>query len=69
MRRLWAAGAAIVVCLTLGGLPALAQEAESPARPSPVPTTLGAETAQGILTVEVTDLVGMEGLVLGVWDF
>jgi hypothetical protein len=26
MRRMWAAGAAIVVCLTLGGLPALGQE-------------------------------------------
>ena len=27
MRRLWVAGAAMVVCLTLGGVPALAQEA------------------------------------------
>ena len=46
----------------------MAQEAESPASPSPVPTIFGAETAQSILTVEVTDLVGMEGLELGVWD-
>ena len=30
MRRMWAAGAAMVMCLTLGGLPTLAQEA-SPA--------------------------------------
>jgi hypothetical protein len=34
MRKLWAAGAAIVVCLTLGGLPALGQEPSE----SPVPT-------------------------------
>jgi ribose transport system substrate-binding protein len=36
MRSLWAAGAAVVMCLALGGLPALAQEApgsEAPARP------------------------------------
>jgi len=34
MRRLWAAGAAIVVCLALGGLPVLAQEAsENPSAP------------------------------------
>jgi hypothetical protein len=26
MRRMWAAGAAMLVCLALGGLPALAQE-------------------------------------------
>jgi hypothetical protein len=32
MRRLWAASAAIVVCLALGGIPAVAQEAsEGPA--------------------------------------
>ena len=36
MRRLWAAGAAMVVCLALGGMPALAQEAsESPAATCP----------------------------------
>ena len=30
MRRLWAAGAAIMLCLALGGAPALAQEASTP---------------------------------------
>ena len=34
MRRMWAAGAAIVVCLALGGMPVLAQEATIP--PGPV---------------------------------
>jgi hypothetical protein len=33
MRRLWAAGAAMVVCLALGGLPALAQDGADPAAP------------------------------------
>ena len=36
MRKVWAAGAAIVMCLALGGLPALAQESsESPAPTMP----------------------------------
>jgi hypothetical protein len=38
MRRLWAAGAAIVMCLTLGGVPAVAQEPSS--EPSEVTTEL-----------------------------
>jgi hypothetical protein len=35
---------------------------------SPIPTILGAETVRGTLTLEVTDLVGMEGLLLSAWD-
>ena len=31
MRRMWAAGAAMVMCLALGGLPALAQDETEPA--------------------------------------
>jgi hypothetical protein len=34
MHRLWTATAAMVVCLALGGVPALAQEASPPASPS-----------------------------------
>ena len=40
MRRLWAATAAIVVCLTFGGMSATAQEASAPTGPSIVETTL-----------------------------
>jgi hypothetical protein len=36
MRKLWAASAAIVVCLAIGAMPALAQEA-----PSPAPSSAG----------------------------
>jgi hypothetical protein len=36
MRKLWAAGAAIVVCLAFGGVPALAQEASNSPTVSPV---------------------------------
>jgi hypothetical protein len=32
MRRMWAAGAAIVVCLALGGVPVLAQSPSAPAQ-------------------------------------
>jgi ribose transport system substrate-binding protein len=39
MRRLWAAGAAIVMCLALGGLPAAGQE--SSGQPSAAGTTIG----------------------------
>ena len=42
MRRMWAAGAAIVVCLALGGAPAVGQEASAPA-PGPALVT-GTET-------------------------
>ena len=38
MRRMWAAGAAIVMCLSLGGVPALAQEASPTATATPAPT-------------------------------
>ena len=44
MRRLWAAGAAIVMCLALGGLPALAQGASAvptaTAAPAPTPSAV-----------------------------
>ena len=40
MRRMWAAGAAVLVCLALGGLPTLAQEATIPPGPAIVDTTL-----------------------------
>ena len=37
MRRMWAASAAVVVCLALGGMPALAQEASEPSSELPLP--------------------------------
>lgn len=53
MRRMWAADAAIVVCLALGGIPALAQEASPPAAlPAAAATTPLAldcvQTADGV---------------------
>ena len=39
MRKMWAAGAAIVVCLALVGMPALAQEASGEASASAEPVT------------------------------
>ena len=54
MRRLWAAGAAMLVCLTLGGMPTLAQvaspagvtpaEASATATPEPVTWVTGTAT-------------------------
>ena len=37
MRRLWGASAAVVVCLTLSGVPALAQESPEPSFEQPLP--------------------------------
>jgi hypothetical protein len=68
MRWMCTAGAAVLICVAFAGPMAAAQEARSPASPSPLPTAVGAETVQGILTVEVTGLVGMEGLLVSVSD-
>jgi hypothetical protein len=68
VRRMWAAGAAVLICVVFEGPITMAQEAESPASPSPVPTMLVWDTAPSMLTVELADLVGMEGLELGIWD-
>ena len=64
MGRLWAAGATMVVCLTLGGLPALAQEA-GPSASLPPPETVPTPDGSSMLSLEVTDLVGMYGLEVG----
>jgi hypothetical protein len=56
MRRLWAAGAAIVMCLALGGLPVLAQDA-SPAEGPEAPAAVAAYTSIAmdcVRTVECT---------------
>jgi len=51
LRKLWAAGAAIVVCLTLGGLPALAQEGEPTQRPEASPSSPPAPRIVGPFTI------------------
>ena len=59
MRRMWAASAAIVTCLALGGVPALAQEGSavptSTATPAPTPSVvvtrnLAYESSNPVLT-------------------
>jgi hypothetical protein len=58
MRRLWAATAAIVTCVALGGLPATGQEAS----PSPGPTVIyDASTAANIHIEEPECVTGEEG--------
>ena len=55
MRRLWAAGAAIVTCLALGGLPALAQEA------SPSATSDAGMTIEPLFEIDLgTDALPQE---------
>jgi len=69
MRTLWAAGAAIVMCLALGGLPALAQE-PSPATSSPEaeltparsPALLPAQPSDLNLTILYDNISGSPGL-------
>ena len=61
MRRLWAAGAAIVVCLALGGMTTLAQEA-GPSASLPPQQTVPTPDGSSMLSLEVADLVGMYGL-------
>ena len=60
MRRLWAAGAAMVVCLTLGGLPALSQEA-GPSASLPPPETVPTPDGSSMLNLEVTIWSGWRG--------
>jgi hypothetical protein len=68
MRRLWAAGAATMVCLALGGVPALAQEESPPASPSasPVPVAM----APAVFTGEDTgsSLVASDPRVSGTYS-
>jgi hypothetical protein len=59
MSRLWAAGAAIVVCLALGGLPAVAQDAEA------VPAT--GEVLYEITVPAVAIPVGLEKMPVDEW--
>jgi len=47
MRRLWAAAAAIVMCLALGGMPALAQGASGSPAVSPAPVAAGPVVVTG----------------------
>jgi hypothetical protein len=61
MRRLWAVTAAMAVCLALGGLPALAQEA-SPSGSAWLEMAANPDDTPARVTVEVTDLLGMEGM-------
>ena len=61
MRKMCAASAAIVMCLELGGLPVVAQEAVSPASAWPATTANPADTPAQV-TVEVAALVGMKSL-------
>ena len=69
MRRLWAASAAIVVCLVLGGLPVVAQEA-SPApssaepelTPARSPTLPPAQLSDLNLTILYDNISGSPGL-------
>ena len=60
MRKLWAASAAIVVCLALGGLPALAQEPSpvggSPPPASPAATPGAVAWVTGTATCPLLDL-------------
>ena len=56
MRRMWAAGAAIVVCLVIGGMPAAAQEA-SPEPTGPAHVT-GTETIHSNVVVDSKVQVG-----------
>jgi hypothetical protein len=64
MRRLWAAGAAIVMCLALGGVPTAGQEAAEPASAAWVTGTgsIPVEVEAGTET-QVGDVLQTRGLV------
>jgi hypothetical protein len=62
---MWAAGAAIVVCLALGGVPAAAQEASSSPAPSAAPV-VGPAVVSGTVTYVVQESAGTSTEVEGV---
>jgi sugar lactone lactonase YvrE len=74
MRRMWAAGAAMLMCLVLGGVPVVAQSPESEAGASPsaaitsgAPTPSAAGTAAGACVVStLAGKAGEAGAVDGV---
>ena len=61
MRRMWAAGAAIVVCLALGGVPAVAQSPSAPIAQAGPALVTGTQTCGFVATADATQ-VRIEGV-------